>query len=424
MRKRNFTDVPGKMLGTNSSLVPCHRPLNHIDDRAAAFLSSSGQSETLLDPLSLSDRVGINSDMPFEFENDYFVGSVTILHRQPEDAKTGYRYRDFFSKKKRRWELRWQGRFKQPVESSIVFGAEFLSSHSPKHNFASRAFLSLLFKFSASLARNRGADLHTNMVSDQPATTKYFFFPVHSSDLILSTPEGVAPPSLVHPSDLTASEVHTACNAAFKSDAAPIDISKTYTFVFYSMYADFVSWDVQNVPFGLSGMSLNRLVGTQPISVVMRSGLEAESPVDYFRLVIGNRCTSPDWSSFLTTGERFNALSMSEFFSIVSSFDGVEDLPGPRRISRKKSSRIMAGFRSATKLLASCLRAPVSFVSGSSRRSTPKRRKRQPPAIPDSKHLGDFVTPISGPISEEAEQFVLALVGDTGSDPVREETLT
>ena len=403
------------MLGNNPPPMTGQRPPNHIDDRAAAFLAPGVLSDTFLDPTTLPNRVGINADAPFEFENDYFVGSVSILHRQPDDTKAGYRYREFFGKKRRRWELRWQGRFKQPIDHGIVFGAEILGSHTPKHNFASRAFLSVLFKFSKTLARNRGADLYTNMVSDHGAPSKYFFFPIHSSDLILATPEGTHPPSIVHPGELLASAQHEACNAMFKPGAGPLDLTKTYTFVFYSMYADFVSWDVQNVSIGLSGMSLNRLVGCQPISVVMRSNLDAPAEIDYFRLVIGNRCTSPDWSTFLTTGERFNATSMTEFFSVLSSYDGSEDSAAVAKPGRRKSSKIVSGFKSASRALVSCLRAPVSFVVNSKNRKTPRRRRRQPPAAPDSR-LADFVTPIS----EETEHAILAASGDLGPDPTPE----
>lgn len=378
-----------------------------MDDRAAIFLSESPLSEGSMDPLSQTTRLAVNSEIPFEFENEYFSGSIVIIHRLPDDFKGDYHYRDFFNGKKRRWELRWQGKFKQPVTTQIVFGAEVLASRVPKRNFASRALLSILLKFSGSLARNRGADVFTNAVDDPDSQSdveiKYFHFPIHSSDLILSTPAGGTPPNIASPSVLQPDETHTDCKSVFKT-CEDIDISRTYTFVFYSMYADFISWDVCNVPIGLNGMSLNRLVGNQPVSVVMRSRLG--SPEEYFRVLIANRCSSPDWSSFLTMGEKFNPERMSEFFSIVSWHSNEDaftstakrrsSLPGKRR-------RFMGRLRT---LLASCFRAPISFVMrrSTSSATTPRSRRKTSGTtpLPDSRRV-EFVTPIS----EESEPPVV-----------------
>jgi hypothetical protein len=379
-------------------LSPAHHAvLGGIDDRAAVFLSDPGLTELSLDPLMHKHRLEVNGSQGFEFENDFFSGRVLVLHRPPDDYKGHTRYKQFFSTKKRRWELRWQGQFKKPLSSPVVFGAEILASKSPKHNFASRAFMSLLFKFSASLARNRGAALYTNMVGDQGPTSpiKYFHFPIHTSDLILCTSPGETLPDIASPFALAADATHTDCRAQFKN-FSEVDTSKTYTFVFYSMYADFVSWDVCNVPIGLNGMSLNRLVGNQPISVVMRSKLGIETDEEYFRLILANRCTSPDWSSFLTIGERFNTERMSEFFSVVSgtSFDEY------RHVTRRRERKRSKFFGGVKRVLAQCFRAPVAFVM--SRDPTPKsnsRRKATNPPVPDSRHV-EFVTPIS----EESEK--------------------
>ena len=379
-----------------------HRPgPGGIDERAAGFLLDSPISETCIDPLSHPTRLSVNSGIPIEFENEYFVGRIVILHRAPDDYKGPYRYREFFASRKRRWELRWQGKFKKPVASPIVFGAEILSSRYPKHNIASRALFSLLLKFSISLARKRGADLFTNVVGDEneKASIKYFHFPIHSSDAILSTADGEIPPDIGIPTLLDPTETHTDCRNVFKSHE-DIDISCTYTFVFYSMYADFVSWDICNVPIGLSGMSLNRLVGNQPISVVMRSKFGC--PEEYFRILLGNKCTSPDWSTFLNVGERFSTEKMSEFFSIVS-WNSNEDpsvFAGKKKPATRRRFRFMNKMRSA---LSTCFRAPISFVMRRSNTppsvstSEPRRRSSNPP-IPDSRHV-DFVTPIS----EESE---------------------
>lgn len=373
-----------------------------IDDRAAIFLSESTLTDKSVDPLEQQFRVDVNGECAFEFENEFFSGSVIVLHRPPDDYKGPNRYKNFFSGKKRRWELRWQGKFRGRLSSPVVFGAEILASRAPRHSFASRAFLSLLFKFSASLARNRGADLYTNMVGDKDPelSINYFHFPIYTSDLILGTPEGETPPNIATDSDLFADGVHMDCRSSFKS-FSDVDTSKTYTFVFYSMYADFVSWDVCNVPIGLNGMSLNRLVGNQPISVVMRS--KVGDPIqEYFRLIIANRCTSPDWSSFLTYGERFNTERMSEFFSVMSatSFD---DSRNPVQLGKRKSRRRSRMFSGIKRALASCFRAPVSFVMRH-KTNTPHapgtRRSAQLP-LPDTRHV-DFVTPIS----EESEHEV------------------
>ena len=392
--------------------------LNCIDVNAAAFMHHDDNN--LSSPFDLKDRVTINSDTPFEFENEYFVGRIVILHREPMDFPFSYRYADFFNSKKRRWELRWQGKFKKQFDEPIVFGAEMNSGKAPKLSFTSKAFMSLLIKFAQSLARARGSDLFTN-VTDETVTSdmpKYFRFPIHTSDLILSTPPGMEPPSIVEPADLRASDTHTVCANLFK-DPKNLPLDNTYTFVFYSMYIDFVSWDLQNVPLGLSGMSLNRLIGSQPMSVLMRQG---EDKIMY-RLVLGNKCTSPDWASFISSGEPFDYEKMTDFFSISSFYSGIADpadipnTPPPRhrrwtvprlhrkaghstspRASRhKKHSWIWRGFRklviAPTKYIGTCLRAPVSFViNSSSRKVPPKKIIRNPNPEPDK----PFVSAVEG----------------------------
>lgn len=380
-----------------------------IDGHAAAFMCSS--DNVVSSPFELDARVTINSDTPFEFENDYFVGRIVILHREPVDYPFDYRYGEFFRTKKRRWELRWQGRFKKQFEEPIVFGAEMSSVTAPKMGFASKAFMSLLIKFSQSLARARGSDLFTNVTEEvvPPEKPRYFWFPIHTSDLILSTPPGVQPPSIVEPADLHATDTHTVCASLFK-DPKNLPLDNTYTFVFYSMYIDFVSWDLQNVPLGLSGMSLNRIVGSQPMSVLMRQGDRI-----HFRLVLGNKCTSPDWASFLSTGHPFDFDKMTDFFSISSFYSGIADpsdipntppsrhrrwgvprLPrrgahvgSPRSTKHKKQFWLWRGFRklviAPTKYIGTCLRAPVSFVINSQSRKVPPKKivVRHPAPVPD-----------------------------------------
>ena len=381
--------------------------INCIDANAAAFMCNSDKIVT--SPFDVQDRVTINSDTAFEFENDYFVGRIVILHREPIDYPFEYRYGEFFRTKKRRWELRWQGKFKKQLDEPIVFGAEMSSANAPKMSFASKAFMSLLIKFSQSLARARGSDLFTNVTEElvPPEVPRYFRFPIHTSDLILSTPPGVAPPSIVDPTDLRASDTHTVCANVFK-DPKNLPLDNTYTFVFYSMYMDFVSWDLQNVPLGLSGMSLTRVVGSQPISVLMRQGDKI-----LFRLVLGNKCTSPDWASYLATGEPFDLDKMTDFFSISSFYSGIADpadipnspppsrhrrwgvprlprRPGsPRANKHKKQFWLWRGFRklviAPTKYIGTCLRAPVSFVINSQSRKIPPKKivVRHPAPVPD-----------------------------------------
>ena len=422
-------DAPGNVIfysqmnPTIGQLIPVRRLFNVVDERAAVFLNADISSIAIQEPDKLGSRLCVNADIPLEFENDHFKGRVVIIHREPSESTNHYRYRELLSARKRRWELRWQGKFKQSLPKSVLFGAEIQSSHAPKINIASRTFLSILLRFSKVLARSRGSDLFTNVLKDELGETKYFYFPIHTSDMILSTPEGEAPPDIASVSPLCPEGQNKQCNADFK-DLRSIDITKTYTFVFYSMYVDFVTWDVQNVPIGLNGMSLNRLVGNQPISVTMRTGDGivglggGETPIphiEYFRLVVGNRCTSPSWSSYLTSG---NPHAMSEFFSVVSSFDSGDvaiTAVSPRRTVRRpepippQGGRLHAFFRGIkrimtvpTRYIGTCLRAPVSFVINPTRRQVPEQNRvvvRKPTAQlvdpqPDATNA-EFVTPMS-----------------------------
>ena len=354
-------------LNASGPPIPFPPTSNAVDDRAALFLCD--HSDQVLLPSALSARLAVNSGVPFEFENDLFVGRIAILHREPAEWRNPYRFREYFGSRKRRWELRWQGRFKRPLTSPIHFGVEVSQDHASKLNFASRAFLTLLVKFSQSLARNRGSDLYTNSTDEEPGSVKYFRFPIHNCDMILQTASGLTPPDITGEFPLDPSELHTQCNEQFKQDWTHLDVSATYTFVFYSMYVDFVSWDVQNVPIGLNGMSLNRLAGNQPVNVVMRDGPDG---ANYMRLVVGNRCTSPAWASYLTN---LPCDHLTEFFSAASD-EWIERPVFPRNKQPRSQWWVWRGFKrllnQPTRYVGACLRAPVSFVM-----SRPSRR-RQP----------------------------------------------
>ena len=358
-------------LSSSGLHIHSSRYVNNIDSRAAVFLYENDEDAVV--PSFDAKRLEVNSETAFEFENDLFVGRVVILHRPPADSVYPCNNREFFATRKRRWELRWQGQFKTPPVSGIEFGVEILQAHSPRLNFASRAFFSVLVKFARSLARNRGSDVYTNH-SDEDCVTKYFRFPIHNCDMILSTPLGSAPPEIVLPTPLLPYGEHVQCNDMFKTNDH-ISISPIYTFVFYSMYLDFCSWDVHNVPFGLNGMSINRIVGNQPFSVVMRMGRNDELGKPCFRLVVANRNTSPAWSAFLAPPD-------DTYYSIGGgSFSA---LPSPRRTWTLWSvTKRLLGIPS--RYVGACLRAPVSFVMrpGRAPRGSTIVRRHIPP-LPDT----------------------------------------
>ena len=165
---------------TIGQLIPVRRLFNVVDERAAVFLNADISSIAMQEPDKLGSRLCVNADIPLEFENDHFKGRVVIIHREPSESTNHNRYRELLSTRKRRWELRWQGMFKQSLPKSVLFGAEIQSSHAPKINIASRTFLSILLRFSKVLARSRGSDLFTNVLKDELGETKYFYFPIHS----------------------------------------------------------------------------------------------------------------------------------------------------------------------------------------------------------------------------------------------------
>ncbi len=399
-----------------------------IDERAAAYLVDS--DAIILHPTGLTNRLVVNSPLAFEFDNEVFVGRVVILHREPV-GRPGIPspYRSLFEAKRRRWELRWQGQFKKPVLEQVVFGAEVGAKNMPKFNFAMRTIVSVLTKFAGKLARSRGSDMYTNVVDHKvDEETIFFRFPVIGSDLILATPPNVVPPSIVSTGCMRNEAPHVDGSGHFRGQTMNVLLDYTYTFVFYSMYADFVYWDLQNVPMGFSGMSLNRLVGSQPISVSMRSSSSREV---YFRLLIGNRCSSPEWASYLSSSAHnslFNDNTVrSEFFSAVSDEDyridtmsqtvhgdvaGNSDRPPSRR--RKRFSWLWRGIKrivwTPTKYIGVCLRAPASIIwtgspseggrscrlpikSGSRTMDIPPGRPRRVPAQRDPA-FPDIIAPI------------------------------
>lgn len=218
------------------------------------FSSSSGH-----------ETFSANSSTTFNFESDIFQGSVLFMHKLDSDEP--HPFASYLRGKRRYWELRWQGRFKSiPTSNDIYFGAE-VREYLPELNFLLHATATFILAFGKRVTALRGAGLHCNF--GEGDKEHYILFPLHAADtLIVSGPTDPCP-DISQPIDFKS-------NVEMKP-GIEITTDNTYTICFYSMYADFLKWQITNIP-GLSGTSLTSFLGHQPIHAVVREGPDVHRP--------------------------------------------------------------------------------------------------------------------------------------------------
>ena len=212
-----------------------------------------------------NEQFAVNLPRVFAFSSDHFEGTALFMHKL--DSSEQHHFASYLSGKRRYWELRWQGRFKTiPTSKEIYFGAEVRDSL-PELNFFLHAAATFILAFGKRVTALRGAGLHCNFGDDDKR--HYFLFPLHAADTLIISNLSDTIPDISQPIDLKSNVEMT--------PVLDIATDKIYTICFYSMYADFLNWQVTNIP-GLSGTSLTAFLGRQPIHAVVREGPDAKKP--------------------------------------------------------------------------------------------------------------------------------------------------
>ncbi|KAF4660235.1 hypothetical protein FOZ61_004148 [Perkinsus olseni] len=254
-------------------------------------------------------RLTVNSAEPMPIETEWFKGHIMVMHKPPGPDGTPFRYLDYLGSKRRRWEMRWQGRFKKEVPSDLRFGLE-VDNDPPELGFATRTLVRILFKVASRLAEARGSHLYCNYGSqrhsDHGAT--YFMFPLQSADTVLEH-------------DLDDPTIPAICTNENLKGTVPIKhkfrTDKVYTFCYYSMYCDFVTWDIRNV-FGVSGTCLKSMLGPQPFRIALKDPVRNEY---YMNMLLAHRTLTREWAAHFESQDQEELQrehSVASFYSAVS----------------------------------------------------------------------------------------------------------
>ncbi|EER19724.1 hypothetical protein Pmar_PMAR012712 [Perkinsus marinus ATCC 50983] len=253
-------------------------------------------------------RIPIDATESFPISSDAFEGRIVVIHRPP-DPNSPFPYYGYMGKKRRRWELRWQGRFKIKPSSALFFGIE-ATQPLPELGFVAKSGIRLVLSIATRLAAARGTMLLTNYPNSDPSRNTFFTFPLVSADTCIVSDLDTPPNQLP---DITADKALT---GKVTHDYL-FDTEHIYTFCYYSMYIDFVTWDLRNLPV-VSGTSLCTFTGHQPIHVIIK-----DQEDDYFMdVLIAHRCLSPVWADYIVPDESTGVLSLTKRMS--SSTDSME----------------------------------------------------------------------------------------------------
>ncbi|KAF4655223.1 hypothetical protein FOZ61_007693 [Perkinsus olseni] len=256
-------------------------------------------------------RIPIDATESFPINSDAFEGKIVVIHRPP-DPNGPFPYHGYMGKKRRRWELRWQGRFKRKPSSALFFGIE-ATQPLPELGFVAKSGVRLVLSISTRLAAARGTMLLTNYPNPDPSKNTFFTFPLVSADTCIVSDLDTPPEELP---DITADKALT---GKVTHDYL-FDTEHIYTFCYYSMYIDFVTWDLRNLPV-VSGTSLCTFTGHQPIHVIIK-----DQEDEYFMdVLIAHRCLSPVWADYIAPDESTaEVLNLKKRMSRLSSTDSMD----------------------------------------------------------------------------------------------------
>jgi hypothetical protein len=258
-----------------------------------------------------------NPKMPYTFDNDLCWGSYIFFHppvSKGANAGAGpLSFGDYFSGKRRLWELRLELHFKEAPDKELdmFFGTE-LEAYVPLA-MAAKKVMSLTVEM---VRKAFGSVYHS--VGDDPKSVKgelerpQIVLPVWAFDQFIETPEGMEPPSLTDP---LFPEKGCKRSGRMSEYAQEIAVMKknfrtgaTYTFASWGVarFADILNWQLRGIPL-LTPLDLSTLVPRPPVHCVLytlRPGRDGEtrhlaSRKDvYFRASIWSSSKRPERKRF------------------------------------------------------------------------------------------------------------------------------
>lgn len=199
--------------------------------------------------------------LPQEIDTPLFRGRVLFIHRQPGK----WAYEHLFVGKKRTFEFQMQGRFKKPPANRLYVGIE--TPEPMKLGVMTRALSHAVLSLMQAAQKKKsfgGGDSHSfkwSFGENQRGGT--IDYPLsYLCNILDATPPGMTPPQLGTP------ELHARTHMErtefdrllSQVDPKTWEEGHVFTFTFHTMYLDFSSWTLANIP-GMGTLSLETFWG-------------------------------------------------------------------------------------------------------------------------------------------------------------------
>ncbi|CAM9874990.1 unnamed protein product [Ascophyllum nodosum] len=236
-------------------------------------------------------EIYVNSELPTEFENDFFKGRMLfLLNSVPPDPKWGA----YFEGKNRAFEMQIQGQLKSLPKGEVYMGGEL--EERPKQGLVTQTVSKIVMSFAKQMVRSLHYSFGEKRAVSEPldAQAPHVTFPLYRvMDWFVVTPPNETPPPLGKALPETLED-----QAARRSGRSPDIVwstEVTYTMCFHSNMVNFQEWAVISVP-GQGSLDLNMFLCKQPVSVVVYDFLSVSGSTSHrardkqymFRCTISN----------------------------------------------------------------------------------------------------------------------------------------
>lgn len=195
-------------------------------------------------------------------ESDLFSGRVLLMMRPPNSAEDDpYYHERVFSKKRRRFEIQIQGKFKYIPEGTVWCGFE--TSEQMQLGLVSKGLCNLLLRL---VSKAVPGTMHYSFGDKNNNELPHISFPAWTLfDKVVVTEDGETPPPL-GPEMLP--ETKQASAARKRSGESGIwNTTDTYSFSYHSMYLDLPIWHLVNLP--TSDIDLSQFWGDSSLRIVV-----------------------------------------------------------------------------------------------------------------------------------------------------------
>lgn len=203
------------------------------------------------DTLGAADgvRLECNAQEAIPFEAGSLSGKVMFIQR-PDPEPSDWRYAKHFKNKLRRFEFRLQCKFKEDPGQDVFFGVEL-----PKLvplSWPLKMTVKWILTVVHMLCTERGVSYHYSLdaqqMPDGGTIWPHLSFPMLAADAIVRTPQGQVPPLLTGSFEKTPYD---------EKRKVVLNTEDTFTFAYWSKNADFVRWELCNLPLGWSSSFCN-----------------------------------------------------------------------------------------------------------------------------------------------------------------------